>query len=363
MRKTAALFLVLAASAAFGQQQHPPGNLVGDLGTCDATREGFLRKVTDGNSTTDCATGTGDETVVCACIETSPATFSWQAVFNTNVGALADDDLSNDSITALSGVTVTAELFVDANGAEFEAGDALTDCSTFVATNGGIFYDDSEGKFKKCEDNVLTDLDTGGGGGNSISQGDTDATVTDTGTDGQFQVTVDGAITQTTTSDGTTPDTTFRSPGTGSNTLQVFKVDIEDLQTPRFIVREDGDVLFPGTSATDAANLNNVLIGLSSNASGDGTLTGEGQVCIGRSQGCQGKDGSILIGSHNAADGSTDAEEHVIGIGTEIDIAQNESIGIGRVLDINSHSSVVIGAQNTTTTAGDNNQVVIAAGV
>jgi hypothetical protein len=90
----------------------------------------------------------------------------------TTAGTLADDDLSDDSITALSGVTgMTAELFVDANGAEFEAGDALTDCSTFVATNGGIFYDDSEGKFKKCEDNVLTDLDTGGGGGeaNTIS--------------------------------------------------------------------------------------------------------------------------------------------------------------------------------------------------
>ena len=71
-----------------------------------------------------------------------------------------------DSVTVaswtLQGATMTAELFVDATGAEFEPGDALTDCSTFAATGGGIFYDDSEGKLKKCQDNTLTDLDTSG---------------------------------------------------------------------------------------------------------------------------------------------------------------------------------------------------------
>lgn len=59
--------------------------------------------------------------------------------------------------------TMTTETFVDALGAEFEPGDAITNCSTFAATGGGIFYDDSEGKLKKCQDNALTDLDTGGG--------------------------------------------------------------------------------------------------------------------------------------------------------------------------------------------------------
>lgn len=79
----------------------------------------------------------------------------------------------DDSVTttgwamgAFSGTTYTAsaETFADALGVEFEPGDALTDCSTFAATGGGIFYDDSEAKFKKCQDNTLTDLDTSSAG-------------------------------------------------------------------------------------------------------------------------------------------------------------------------------------------------------
>lgn len=58
---------------------------------------------------------------------------------------------------------MTGELTADALGIEFEAGDALTDCSTFSATGGGVFFDDSEGILKKCQDNVLTDLDTSAG--------------------------------------------------------------------------------------------------------------------------------------------------------------------------------------------------------
>ena len=146
-----------------------------------------------------------------------------------------------------------------------------------------------------------------------------DITINDTGTDGAATITGDNALIVTFDGgDGTTPQTTFRSPGTGTNSLQVFLIDIEDQTTPRFIVREDGDVLFPGTSASDTANLNTVLIGLSSNASGDGTATGEGQVAIGRAAGCQAKDGCIAIGSHVTADGALDAEDHVILIGQDV---------------------------------------------
>ena len=81
----------------------------------------------------------------------------------------ADNEVA-DSITAsnylpLAGGTLTAELTIDETGIEAQPTDALTDCSTFSATGGGIFYDDSEGKFKKCQDNTLSDLDTGGGSG------------------------------------------------------------------------------------------------------------------------------------------------------------------------------------------------------
>jgi len=79
----------------------------------------------------------------------------------------ADSEVAND-ITAsnylpLAGGTLTGEVVVDNLGLEFTAGDDFTDCSAFSATGGGIFFDDSEGIFKKCEDNTLTDLDTGGG--------------------------------------------------------------------------------------------------------------------------------------------------------------------------------------------------------
>lgn len=87
-------------------------------------------------------------------------------------GAVTDAQVP-DTITAsnylpLAGGTMTAELKIDETGIEGQPTDALTDCSTFAATGGGIFYDDSEGQWKKCEDNTLTDLDTGGAETNSL---------------------------------------------------------------------------------------------------------------------------------------------------------------------------------------------------
>lgn len=87
-------------------------------------------------------------------------------------GAVTDGQVP-DTITAsnylpLAGGVLTGEVTVDDLGLEFTAGDALTNCSTFSATGGGIFFDDSEGKFKKCQDNTLSDLDTSGAETNSL---------------------------------------------------------------------------------------------------------------------------------------------------------------------------------------------------
>lgn len=92
-----------------------------------------------------------------------------EAVLDLNElqGAVTDgqvpDTITASSYLPLAGGVMTAEFTADALGIEFEAGDAITDCTTFAATGGGIFFDDSEGVLKKCEDNVLTVLDTTGG--------------------------------------------------------------------------------------------------------------------------------------------------------------------------------------------------------
>jgi hypothetical protein len=62
---------------------------------------------------------------------------------------------------ALAGGVLTGEATVDDLGLAFTEGDTLTDCLTFPAGGGGIFYDASEGKFKKCQNTTLSDLDTG----------------------------------------------------------------------------------------------------------------------------------------------------------------------------------------------------------
>ncbi len=70
-----------------------------------------------------------------------------------------------DASNTFTGAQInTAEMFADALGVEFETGDALNDCSTFANPGGGIFYDTSEGKLMKCQNNALTALDTGGSG-------------------------------------------------------------------------------------------------------------------------------------------------------------------------------------------------------
>lgn len=112
---------------------------------------------------------------------TGEGTAATYSLFDDNDGtysfrAIADGDIP-DTITVsnylpLAGGTVTDEIVLDENGIEFQETDTLTDCSSFATTGGGIFYDDSEGKFKKCQDNTLTDLDTSG----SISVSDDEST-------------------------------------------------------------------------------------------------------------------------------------------------------------------------------------------
>jgi hypothetical protein len=99
------------------------------------------------------------------------------------------DTLTCSNYLPLAGGTLTGEVTVDNLGLEFTEGDDHSDCSAFSVTGGGIFYDDSEGVFKKCEDDFLSDLDTSASP-SAISAGDSNVTVTDDGT-GNVQINLD----------------------------------------------------------------------------------------------------------------------------------------------------------------------------
>lgn len=104
-------------------------------------------------------------------------------LLESQIGAAYDTEAELDALFAarllLAGGVLTGEVTVDNLGLEFTPGDDHTDCSAFSATGGGIFYDDSEGIFKKCQDNVLTDLDTGAGTINTADIADVNVTQTE----------------------------------------------------------------------------------------------------------------------------------------------------------------------------------------
>lgn len=156
-------------------------------------------------------------------------------------GVLPDGNVA-DTITAsnylpLAGGTLTGELVLDETGLEGQPTDTLTDCSTFAATGGGLFYDDSEGKWKKCQDNVLTDLDTTGGTGNLTTKGDLEVYTTN-----QTRLPV-GTDDYILTADSTAAAGVAWKPAPGAGSGTVMKVDSgSDLATADF--QDGGDINF-----------------------------------------------------------------------------------------------------------------------
>ncbi len=93
--------------------------------------------------------------------------------------ARIEDTITVSNYLLLAGGTLTGEIVLDETGLEAQPTDAITDCSSYSATGGGIFYDDSEGMFKKCQENVMTDLDTGAGTVNTADISDVNVTQTE----------------------------------------------------------------------------------------------------------------------------------------------------------------------------------------
>jgi hypothetical protein len=89
------------------------------------------------------------------------------AIAEANIdAAIARDAEVAAAYLALAGGTLTGQLVTDNLGIEFEESDTNPTCA---AGNFAIYADLSEGIFKKCQDGVATDLDTGGAGGDSIT--------------------------------------------------------------------------------------------------------------------------------------------------------------------------------------------------
>lgn len=173
--------------------------------------------------------------------------------------AIADADVPNtitvSNYLLLAGGTLTGEVTVDNLGLEFTAGDDHTNCAAFPATGGGIFYDDSEGVFKKCQDNVLSDLDTSGAirleevsdpdAATSITFADTETVEFDTASDGEvfFTISLNAA-------DLVGDTTALLITAVDNDDANYKPLTIQDDQdgTPDnlFTVDSDGDVLMAG---------------------------------------------------------------------------------------------------------------------
>lgn len=79
-----------------------------------------------------------------------------------------------------TGGALSSELVLSTQGLEFTETDDYTDCSIFSSTAGGMYFDDSDGTIKCCQDNVLSDCVGGaftGSYGEMIDTGNTDAYV------------------------------------------------------------------------------------------------------------------------------------------------------------------------------------------
>jgi hypothetical protein len=186
---------------------------------------------------------------------------------------IADADVV-DTITAsnylpLAGGILTGEVTVDNLGLEFTEGDDHSDCSAFAATGGGIFYDDSDGKFKKCQDNVLTDMDTDTGGAPALSAV--------TAPTAAWGIAFDDTETITWTTSQNTADSFFKINNTVADvTNQVYLLDldysVDDNQANAdYIIAQDaGGTVFTLSQNGDILTTGSVSVGTTINPDSDG---------------------------------------------------------------------------------------------
>lgn len=184
-----------------------------------------------------------------------------------------------------AGGVLTGEVTVDDLGLEFTAGDALTDCSTFSATGGGIFYDDSEGIFKKCQDNVLTDLDTSGAGYTNLTEfvGQTawrifysdslgDVTELALGADGTYLMSNGAAVAPTFETPAGTGDVVGPAGATDNAVARYDTATGKLLQDSGVIIDDSNNITGVAGIAVDASATPGITMNDSDNAVGEGSI-------------------------------------------------------------------------------------------
>jgi hypothetical protein len=145
--------------------------------------------------------------------------------------------LKTGAVTVVD-IALTAEGEVDALGLEFEESDDISDCSSFSSTGGGIFYDDSDGEFKKCEDNVLTALDTTGAHTGTITWGGT--SILESGVAFQFGDGTDATVTHTYGVADTDPTIAYSDDSIVVTNVATY--DHEDASVPTADLKADAGI-------------------------------------------------------------------------------------------------------------------------
>jgi hypothetical protein len=126
---------LLFAGSLFAQVTHPPTGDVADLATCDAAHDGLLFSVLDGNSTTDCSTGSGTDMVLCICNNGT----GWTAAGTGGSGTITA--VWTDSSGDVSALTAGSGDSLDATSADSTAPAKAGTATPGTCTLGAVFFE------------------------------------------------------------------------------------------------------------------------------------------------------------------------------------------------------------------------------
>jgi hypothetical protein len=216
--------------------------------------------------------GTSGSTTGNAATVTTNANLTGPVTSTGNATAIATDAITDamvvNSVTASnylplaagSGAPLTAQLFLDNLGLEFEESDTNPTCA---AGNYSIFADTSEAKFKKCVNGVATDMDTTGSAPSfDLVAAGTNANALVIGTSGSLTTSGSGTITATTAANlaGGAADQVMVQTASGAGTFRTLP-DCTDTAGNHINYTAATDAFSCGTSASGGSTAFSALTG------------------------------------------------------------------------------------------------------